>query len=52
MRHADGRVQGRRVIRGMLVLVLVLTAVPAAAQRTHVAVIVGLGGEPEHAETF
>jgi hypothetical protein len=29
-----------------------LTAAPAAAQQTHVAVIVGLGGEPEHAETF
>ena len=31
---------------------LVLLAAPAAAQQTHVAVIVGLGGEPEHAETF
>lgn len=29
-----------------------LVAVPAAAQDTHVAVIVGLGGEPGHAETF
>jgi hypothetical protein len=29
-----------------------VTAAPAAAQETHVAVIVGLGGEPEHAETF
>ena len=27
-------------------------AAPAAAQDAHVAVIVGLGGEPEHAETF
>lgn len=35
-----------------LVLVSMLTAAPAAAQQTHVAVIVGLGGEPEHAETF
>ncbi len=35
-----------------LALVLLLIAAPAAAQQTHVAVIVGLGGEPEHAETF
>lgn len=34
------------------VLGLWLVAAPAAAQDTHVAVIVGLGGEPEHAETF
>lgn len=33
-------------------VVALLLAVPAAAQDTHVAVIVGLGGEPEHAETF
>jgi hypothetical protein len=31
---------------------VVLLAAPAAAQETYVAVIVGLGGEPEHAETF
>jgi len=36
----------------LLVLGLLMTAAPAAAQDTHVAVIVGLGGEPEHAETF
>jgi hypothetical protein len=35
-----------------MLLILLLTAAPAAAQQTHVAVIVGLGGEPEHAETF
>jgi hypothetical protein len=35
-----------------LAIVALLTAAPAAAQETHVAVIVGLGGEPEHAETF
>jgi Peptidase C13 family len=29
-----------------------LTAVPAFAQTTHLAVIVGLAGEPEHAELF
>jgi hypothetical protein len=40
------------VIWRTLVLVSLLTAAPAAAQQTHVAVIVGLGGEPEHAETF
>jgi hypothetical protein len=33
-------------------LCLVLLAAPAAAQDAHLAVIVGLGGEPEHAETF
>ena len=31
---------------------LLLLAAPVAAQEAHVAVIVGLGGEPEHAETF
>jgi hypothetical protein len=40
------------VIWRTLILVSMLTAAPAAAQQTHVAVIVGLGGEPEHAETF
>lgn len=34
------------------VLIVLLMAAPAAAQQTHVAVIVGLGGDPEHAETF
>ncbi|HVL66005.1 MAG TPA: C13 family peptidase [Vicinamibacterales bacterium] len=32
--------------------VSLLLAAPAAAQETHVAVIVGLAGEPEHGETF
>jgi hypothetical protein len=35
-----------------LSLALLLTAVPAHAQATHLAVIVGLAGEPEHAELF
>ena len=35
----------------VLSMFLFLTA-PAAAQQTHVAVIVGLSGEPEHGETF
>lgn len=34
------------------VLALLAPARAASAQQTHVAVIVGLGGEPEHAETF
>ena len=36
----------------LLFCVLVLAAAPAAAQETHVAVIVGLAGEPEHGEAF
>lgn len=40
---------GRALLATMIVL---LFAAPAAAQDAHVAVIVGLGGEPEHAETF
>jgi hypothetical protein len=40
------------MLKALLTLVLLLTATPVAAQQTHVAVIVGLGGEPEHAETF
>ena len=35
-----------------VLLIVLLFAAPAAAQQAHVAVIVGLGGEPEHAETF
>jgi hypothetical protein len=31
---------------------MLLVAAPVAAQETYVAMIVGLGGEPEHAETF
>ena len=37
---------------GVLALVSVLVAAPAAAQTTHLAVIVGLAGEPEHGEAF
>lgn len=33
-------------------IAMLFLAAPVAAQNTHVAVIVGLGGEPEHAETF
>ncbi len=39
-------------IRGLLLLTLLLAAAPADAQVTHLAVIVGLAGEPEHAELF
>jgi hypothetical protein len=39
-------------VRGLLFLVLLLAAAPATAQETHVAVIVGLAGEPEHGEAF
>jgi peptidase C13-like protein len=35
-----------------ILLALALAVSPAAAQSTHVAVIVGLAGEPEHAELF
>jgi hypothetical protein len=41
----------RRWVTRLLFLVL-LAATPAAAQDTHVAVIVGLAGEPEHGEAF
>jgi hypothetical protein len=48
-----------RVIRGTpdlkvgpTVCLLLLLAAPAFAQNAHVAVIVGLAGEPEHGETF
>lgn len=46
-----GRV-GRLGSAVLAILALLLSAIPAAAQDAHVAVIVGLGGEPEHAETF
>jgi hypothetical protein len=39
-------------IRAAFFIVTLLSAAPVAAQNTYVAVIVGLGGEPEHAETF
>src|SRR5688500_6199415 len=35
-----------------IALVVWLTAAPAAPQETSVAVVAGLGGEPEHADTF
>jgi hypothetical protein len=50
---------GRRVARvldiariGASLLICVLCAAPAAAQSVHLAVIVGLAGDPEHAELF
>jgi hypothetical protein len=36
----------------MLLSCVMLTAVPASAQTTHLLVVVGLAGEPEHAELF
>src|SRR5688572_30413115 len=39
-------------MRHVLLLAFLLVAAPAAAQDARLAVIVGLGGEPEHAETF
>lgn len=36
----------------IVVLLAVLTAAPASAQAPHLAVIVGLAGEPEHGEAF
>ena len=40
------------ILTGAILALSLLAAAPAAAQDAHVAVIVGLGGEPEHAETF
>jgi hypothetical protein len=43
----------RRLARVVFALVVAtLVAVPASAQSTHLALIVGLAGEPEHAEAF
>lgn len=42
----------RRVRQAVVLIAVLLTAVPAFAQTTHLAVIVGLAGEPEHAELF
>lgn len=39
-------------LHGLALMAMLVFAAPAAAQETYVAVIVGLGGEPEHAETF
>jgi hypothetical protein len=38
--------------RAAVLLWVILTAVPAFAQATHLLVVVGLAGEPEHAELF
>jgi Peptidase C13 family len=50
------QVGGSRVIRalraGLVAASLLLLAGPAFAQTTHLAIIVGLAGEPEHAEAF
>lgn len=40
------------MLRRVLFFVLLLAAAPVAAQDTHVVVIVGLAGEPEHGEAF
>ena len=40
-----------RHVRALAVLLIVIAA-PAAAQTTHVAIVVGLAGDPEHAELF
>jgi hypothetical protein len=40
------------VLRAAVLLWMVFTAMPVSAQTTHLAVIVGLAGEPEHAELF
>jgi len=39
-------------VKLVIALTVLLLAAPVAAQDAYVAVIVGLGGEPEHAETF
>jgi hypothetical protein len=41
----------RRTLTGVIVALL-LTAAPAVAQNAHLAVIVGLAGDPEHGELF
>ena len=40
------------MIRAAILLAAIVCAAPAAAQDTHVAVIVGLAGDPEHGEAF
>ena len=47
-----GSVLTRLSFSGLFLLTLLLSAAPAYAQATHLAVIVGLAGEPEHAELF
>jgi hypothetical protein len=39
-------------VTGLIVAAALFVAIPASAQSTHVAIIVGLAGEPEHAELF
>ena len=39
-------------LRGARDVLLIVLAAPAAAQTTHVAIVVGLAGDPEHAELF
>jgi hypothetical protein len=41
-----------RLTRGVMVCAALALAAPAAAQTVHLAVIVGLAGDPEHAELF
>jgi len=40
------------IFRAVVLLCTVLTAAPALGQTTHLLVVVGLAGEPEHAELF
>lgn len=42
----------RLLLRAVVFCVLLALAAPAAAQTVHLAVIVGLAGDPEHAELF
>lgn len=46
------RVPGRKTRPTTILFLLLLAAAPANAQNAHVAVIVGLAGEPEHGDTF
>jgi hypothetical protein len=41
-----------RLLRGVMFCTALACAAPAAAQSVHLAVIVGLAGDPEHAELF
>jgi Peptidase C13 family len=51
-RHGVARALGVAAALSALSVMSGLTAAPAFAQKTHLAVIVGLAGEPEHGEAF
>lgn len=40
------------VLSGVLTCALALTSAPLAAQRTHVLIVTGLGGEPQYSKSF